>query len=30
MSYCPEPEDHIRDKAKVVLDTTRYYLDSVI
>ena len=30
MSYYPEPEDHIRDKDKVVLDRTREYFDSVI
>ena len=30
MSYYPEPEDHIRDKDKVVLDSTREYFDSVM
>ena len=24
MSYCPEPDSHIRDKVKVVLDLSNY------
>ena len=24
MNYCPEPDNHIRDKVKVVLDLTNY------
>ena len=24
MNYCPEPEHHIRDKVKVVLDLSNY------
>ena len=24
MSYCPEPDGHIRDKVKVVLDLSNY------
>ena len=24
MSYCPEPDSHIRDKVKVVLDLSIY------